>query len=72
MKRIPLAMALLLVFGATAANADRWVPSKRLPKPVDFPQVRKNVREYHKAGKRQNHPPSGMSSLGTPTGFQNA
>jgi hypothetical protein len=57
MKRVTVAVALLLAFGATAAQADRWVSRKRLPKPVDYPIVRKNVKEYHKAGKKQNHPP---------------
>jgi hypothetical protein len=38
-------------------HADRWVSSKRLPKPIDFPIVRKDVKEHHKQGKRQNHPP---------------
>jgi hypothetical protein len=58
MKRVCVAVALLLVFGASAAHADRWVPRKKLPKPVDYPIVRKNVQEYHKAGKQRNHPPS--------------
>ena len=58
MKRVCVAVALLVVFGAGAAHADRWVPRKKLPKPVDYPIVRKDVREYHKAGKQRNHPPS--------------
>jgi hypothetical protein len=57
MKRSTLALAVLFVFGASAVHADRWVSSKRLPKPIDFPIVRKNVKEHHKQGKRQNHPP---------------
>jgi hypothetical protein len=58
MKRVGLAVALLLVFGASAAHADRWVPRKRLPKPVDSPIVREKVQEHHKPGKKQNHPPA--------------
>ena len=58
MKRVSVAVALLLIFGASAAHADRWVPRKRLPKAVDYPIVRKSVQEYHKAGKQRNHPPS--------------
>ena len=57
MKRVSIAVALLLVVGASAAHADRWVPRKRLPKAIDSPIVRKNVKEHHKAGKKQNHPP---------------
>jgi hypothetical protein len=57
MKRVSVAVALLVVFGASAAHADRWVSSKRLPKPIDTPIVRKNVKEDHKPGKKQNHPP---------------
>ena len=57
MKRVSVAVALLLIFGASAAQADRWVPSKRLPRAIDSPIVRKNVKEDHKPGKKQNHPP---------------
>ena len=57
MMRTTLALAVLLAFGASAAHADRWVSSKTLPKPVDYPAVRKNVKEHHKPGKKQNHPP---------------
>jgi hypothetical protein len=63
MKRLSVAVALLLALGATSAQADRWVPRKKLPKPIDYPVIRKNVKEDHKPGKRQNHPPSGMSSI---------
>jgi hypothetical protein len=72
MKRVSIAVALLLVFGATSARADRWVPRKRLPKPIDFPIVRKNVKEYHKQNKKQNHPPEPTASLPTATGTANA
>jgi hypothetical protein len=63
MKRVSIAcvaVAVLLVFGASAAHADRWVSRKRLPKPVDYPIVRKNVQESHKAGKQRTHPPSAL------------
>jgi hypothetical protein len=63
MKRVSVAgvaVALLVVFGASAAHADRWVPRKRLPKPVDYPIVREKVKESHKAGKQRNHPPSAL------------
>lgn len=60
MKRIALTAALLLVFGASAAHADKWVSRKKLPKPVDYPIVRKNVQEHHKAGKQRVHPPSAL------------
>ena len=56
--RATLTLAVLFVFGASAAYADRWVSSKTLPKPVDYPIVRKNVKEDHKAGKKANHPPA--------------
>ena len=57
MKRTTLALAVLFVFGASAVHADRWVSSRPLPKAVDYPIVRKNVKEDHKPGKRQNHRP---------------
>ena len=66
MKRIGVAVALLLVFGASTAQADRWVSRKRLPKPVDYPVVRKNVKEYHKAGNKQKHPPQAVQNIGVP------
>jgi hypothetical protein len=56
--RATLTLAVLFVFGASAAYADRWVSSKKLPKPVDYPIVRKNVKEHHKVGKKANHPPA--------------
>lgn len=55
--RTTLTLAVLLLFGASATYADRWVSSKTLPKPVDYPIVRKDVKEHHKAGKKANHPP---------------
>ena len=58
MMRISVAFAVLFLFGASAVHADRWVSSKRLPKPVDYPIVRKNVREDHKQGNARKHPPS--------------
>ena len=63
MKRVSVAVALLFLFGAGVAQADRWVSRKRLPKPVDFPVVREKVKESHKPGKKQQHPPSAVGSL---------
>jgi hypothetical protein len=63
MKRAALALILLFAFGATGAQADRWVSSKRLPKPIDSPIVRKKLREDHKPGKKQRHPPDPVASL---------
>jgi hypothetical protein len=58
MRRAPIAAAVLLAFGAGAMPACHWVPRKQqLPKPVDWPIVRENVKEYHKVGNKQNHPP---------------
>jgi hypothetical protein len=63
MKRVGIAAALLLVFGASAAEADRWVSGKQLPKPVDYPVVRKKVQEGHKPGKKQHHPPDASGGV---------
>lgn len=72
MKRVSVALAVLLALGASTAQADRWVPRRSLPKPIDFPIVRKKVREDHKPGKRQNHPPGPHASLSAGTSTQNA
>lgn len=73
MKRISVTVALLFLLGAGVAQADRWVPRKRLPKPVDYPVVREKVKEHHKPGKKQNHPPSPVGSLmGLPVSTANA
>jgi hypothetical protein len=58
MKRTTLVFALLFVFGAAAVHADRWVSSRPLPKAIDYPIVRKKVKEDHKQdGHRQRHRP---------------
>jgi len=49
-----IALALFLVGGVAEAG---WASGKRLPKPVDFPVVRPKVKEGHKPGNRQKHPP---------------
>jgi hypothetical protein len=56
MRRATIAAAVLLAFGA-ATQACHWTPRKQLPKPVDWPIVREKVKEYHKVGHKQNHPP---------------
>jgi hypothetical protein len=72
MKRVSVALALLVAFGASTAQADRWVPRKSLPRPVDFPIVRKKVREDHKPTKRQHHPSGPHASLSAGPATQNA
>jgi hypothetical protein len=54
--KVTAAVLVTLLFGASAAHAG-WVPTKRLPKPIDYPLVRPKVQEVHKQGKKQNHPP---------------
>jgi hypothetical protein len=51
------AVLVTLLLGAGAAEAG-WVPTKKLPKPIDYPVVRPKLKETHKQGKRANHPPS--------------
>ena len=60
--KVAAAVLVTLLFGAGAAHAG-WVPTKRLPKPIDYPLVRPNVKEIHKQGKKQNHPPSPRALL---------
>ena len=72
MKRMRVALAVLLALSASTAQADRWVTRKTLPKPVDFPIVRKSVKEYHKPNKKQNHPPGPNASLSAPAATLNA
>lgn len=72
MKRVSVALALLLALGASTAQADRWVPRRKLPKPIDFPIVRKKVREDHKPGKHQSHPPGPYASLSAGAATRNA
>lgn len=54
-------VTLLALVGASAAEAG-WVPTKRLPKPIDFPMVRPKLKETHKIGKAANHPPSSKTT----------
>jgi hypothetical protein len=51
------AVLVTLLLGAGAAEAG-WVPTKKLPKPIDYPIVRPKQKDTHKQGKRANHPPS--------------
>ena len=55
--KVVAAVLVTLLLGAGAAEAG-WVPSKKLPKPIDYPVVRPRLKEVHKPGKRANHPPS--------------
>jgi hypothetical protein len=48
-----VALSLLGIGGAEGA----WGDGRKLPKPIDSPIVRHKVREDHKPGKRQRHPP---------------
>jgi hypothetical protein len=63
MKRLAAGVALLLLAGAATVSADRWIPRKRLPKPIDFPIVREKVREHHKPGNKQKHPPDPVAFI---------
>jgi len=49
-------LAVLLVVGVAPSEALFGIGKRHcLPKPIDSPIVRKNVREDHKAGKHQRH-----------------
>lgn len=54
-------MALTLIVGMATPSEARWfgILGKRrcLPRAIDSPIVRKHVKEYHKAGNHQHHPP---------------
>jgi hypothetical protein len=54
-----LGLALLVVLAVGAPSADAGIfglgKKSRFPKPIDYPIVRKNVREYHKPGTRVKH-----------------
>lgn len=56
-------LVLILLVGSAGAEAASWASRKRLPKPIDFPVVRKKVKEHHKPGNRQLHPPPALVSL---------
>ena len=60
--KVTAAVLVTLLLGAGAAHAG-WVPTKRLPKPIDYPLVRPKVQELHKQGKKQNHPPAPRTSV---------
>jgi hypothetical protein len=50
-------LALLLIVGVAPSEALFGIGKKRcLPRAIDSPIVRKNAKEYHKAGKHQKHP----------------
>jgi hypothetical protein len=56
MKAALAVLVTLLLLGAGPAEAGWW-PTKRLPKPIDYPIVRPKVKEVHKQGNRAKHPP---------------
>jgi hypothetical protein len=60
--KVAAAVLVTLLFGASSVHAG-WVPTKRLPKPLDYPLVRPKVKEVHKQGKKQNHPPDAQVLL---------
>jgi hypothetical protein len=66
MKAAVAAVLVTLLFAAGTAEA-AWYPKKRLPRPVDSPVVRPKVKETHKPGNRQKHPPSALLVLAPDT-----
>jgi hypothetical protein len=60
--KVTAAVLVTLFLGASSAHAG-WVPTKRLPKPIDYPLVRPKSQEIHKQGKKQNHPPAAQALL---------
>lgn len=62
--KVAAAVLVTLLFGVSAADA-AWVPTKKLPRPIDSPVVRPKLKEAHKAGKKQNHPPGPQALLVT-------
>jgi hypothetical protein len=55
MKAVAAVLVTLLV-GAAVAEAD-WNPTKKLPKPIDYPMVRPKIKDVHKHMKLVKHPP---------------
>ena len=55
--KLGLALLVVLAVGAPSADAGIFGLGKKsaFPKPIDYPIVRKNVREYHKPGTRVKH-----------------
>jgi hypothetical protein len=60
--KVVAAVLVTLLLGASAAHAG-WVPSKKLPKPIDSPMVRPKLKESHKPlQKLKMHPPGAQVS----------
>lgn len=60
-----MALALgLMLFGPAGLEAAWGRKGKKLPKPIDYPVVRKGVPEYHKPGKRSGKHPSQYQRYG--------
>ena len=55
--RILAAVIGISLLGAASVDAANWFRGRKLPRPLDSPIVRKNVKEHHKPGKKQRHPP---------------
>jgi len=55
--KLGLALLVVVAVGAPSADAAIFGLGKKnaFPKPIDFPIVRPNVREYHKPGTRVKH-----------------
>jgi hypothetical protein len=62
MKAAIAAVLVTLLFGAAAADA-AWYPKKRLPRAIDSPRLRPRLKESHKPGNTQKHPPSALLVL---------
>jgi hypothetical protein len=61
-------LALTLVVGVASSEA-RWfgIGKKRcLPRAIDSPIIRPKVKEYHKPGNHQKHPPQCLLRLSPP------
>jgi hypothetical protein len=55
--KLAIALAtMLLLMGASSADAGWFGIGYRLPKPIDTPIIRPKVKETHKVGKKQRHP----------------
>jgi hypothetical protein len=55
------AVLVTLLVGAAVAEAG-WNPTKKLPRPIDYPVLRPKIRDAHKHNKIQKHPPA-MSAV---------
>jgi hypothetical protein len=55
--KLAIALATVLVLlGASSADAAWFGLGYRLPKPIDTPIIRPKVKDTHKYGKKQRHP----------------